>query len=341
MLKPFPIALAVAFGLVATSCENEVELLDGSAPTPIVYGLYNQNAATQTLSLTKTFGFAEGAGAIESAATADSVYYDPESVTVTVTGPGGETVATRFSAADEGVVRGPGDFPGEPNFLYRFDTTGLGLGTGDDLMLEVTRVDDGAVIARAVTPRLPSIIFQVGRFPPSNYPLTATREQGFSWRITGDEEARDLVSILEVGFNIAYLETGPNGTEARELYFPAATNIRGDVRANIDLRSVYAFLEARLEADPQITRRFRYMQLVVTGGSESFENYQILLQANSGITSTQELPPFSNIEGGIGLYGSITQFRQDTFGTLTPGAFDALFGLDGDRFGVGDLNFEP
>lgn len=341
----FAPALAAAALLALTACDNDVELLGDDPAVPVVFGAFNSVDDLQTVSVTKTFRFAEGAGAREAAMTPDSVYFAVEDLAVIATNlsTGATTTAERFDASAEGIARAPGAFPTAPNFAYRYDAEVLELEPGDSLELRLER--SGADPALVRLPVLPELGYVRSREPPERYALTAENEFTTNWRVDVDEpEDADALSLFEVGFNFAYLETDAAGaTRAKTLYWPAATNrtATGDSRprstASIDMSVLFDVLLGELDSIPGGSRRFRYLQIVITGGDQSFVDYLDLLRANTGITSTQELPPFSNVENALGLYASITQLSQDTFATLSPASFDMLFTDDE----LAPLNFRP
>ena len=332
----FPILACAAAALLA-GCDNDVDLLSGEAPLPVVYGVFNATDSVQLISVTKTFAFAEGGGARESAQTPDSVYYGTEEVTVTVANArtGQSLPAERLPAAELGVERESGDFAVAPNFVYRYSSVGLDLQPGDAVEVAVERA--GELIGTARADVLPELTFIQARRPPERVGFTSELDYSLSWR-RGEAAANEL-AVYELGFVFAYLETDAAGaTVAREVYWPAATGLSAEVNAaGVPINGFFDFLAANLPADPDLTRRFRYVQVVITGGDEDFVAYAELLRANAGITATQQLPPFTNVDGGLGLYAGITQLRQDTFGTLTPASFDELF--DGER--LQPLNFVP
>lgn len=329
--------LAAALALVLLACDNEIDLLSREAPLPVVYGVFDPSDSTHLVSVTKTFAFAEDGGAREAALEADSVYYDPEEVAVVVENPrnGRRVVAERLAAADEGVERAPGDFGVEPNVFYRFESGSLAVVPGDELLLAIERDAERLATARADV--LPELSFLRAR-PPAQRIAFSGEDPTYALSWVRGEAAAGELAVYELGFVFAYVERDDAGRAvARELYFPAATGLDADVNAaTISVAGFYDFLAARIPVAPDVSRAVRYVQLVITGGDEDFVAYAELLRANAGITATQQLPPFTNVDGGLGLYAGITQLRQDTFGTLTPDSFDEL--REGERTRA--LNFD-
>jgi len=334
--------LPILLSLLVIGCDNEVELLESEPAVPIVYGVYNSSQQFQELTITKTFRFAEGEGARESAATPDSVYYSPDQFALVVsrTDTAAEVIAERFNASDEGIVREAGDFSTDTNIAYRFDSAPLDVQPGQSVRLSL-QLDDRE-IASVEQVRLPRLAFPFSPPLTTSYAVTSERPTTFRWEIV-DRQFQSLIRTVEVGFNFAFTETRNGETSSRVLYWAGARDLteQNSTFASVRLDGLFAFLRGALDVDPTVTRDFDYLQLVITAGDQSFRDYRTLLDANRGITSTQELPPFSNIEGGIGLYGSITQLRQDPGARLSTAGFDALYGRDGDPFGMLPYNFQP
>ena len=331
----------LAFGiLLLTACENEVNLLEDTPPVPIVYGVYNSSLDEQIIAITKTFRFAPGAGALESAATPDSIYFSAEELAVKITNLTKDisVLAERFNAFDEGLVRNDGVFPVNPNIAYRFSTSALRGSVGDEFQLEITR--NGEVIAQSNFQQLPNIEFSQTRLPPTIYSLTLDQPFTFRWNPVASS-FQDLVKTVEVGFNFAYSETENGVTTEKVIYWPAGKDLAPSSTASIQLTGIFDFLNANLKKSADITRRFRYIQFIVTQGDDSFPELRALVNANRGITSTQELPPYTNVDGAVGLYSSVTQLLQDEGASLAPASFDALHAVDEDLYEVRALNFVP
>ena len=332
-----PLVPLVALVATLGGCDNEIDLLSGEAPLPVVYGAFDPADSAHLISVTKTFAFAEDGGARAAALEPDSVYYAAEELSVVVANArtDRQVLAERIDLSATEVRREPGDFSPAPNVAYRFTSGELDLQPGDELEVALERPGQRLATARADV--LPELSFLQARPPAARIAFSGEEPTyALSWR--REEDAAGELAVYELGFVFAYLERDATGrSTARELYFPAATGLSAEVNAaTISVAGFYDFLAANLPADPEVSRGVRYVQLVVTGGAEDFVAYAELLRANAGITATQQLPPFSNVDGGLGLFAGITQLRQDTFATLTPDSFDEL--REGERTRA--LNFE-
>lgn len=318
--------LLLCSSLFFFSCENEVVLLEDASPLPIVYGLYNTASQAQFVNISKSFQFGTEGGAFEAAQQEDSLYYGIDEINAYAENSrtADRATMTRVNLADQGLPRGAGVFPSTPNFFYTFDSTGLNSRPGDTIRLLIEQ--NGAILASGNAPVLPTLAFQRSREPLDQYPFSSQTPYSFSWTKEATTAIGVEIGTYEFGFNIMLTETGPNGVSEVNLYWAAGRNLDGS--SNVfrgPLSGFYDFLNGELKTSLEgYSYSVPAVKMVITGGDESFSAYRDLIQANRGITSTGELPPFSNIEGGIGLFGGITQLEQETIAGLTIDSADEL-----------------
>ena len=94
-----------------------------------------------------------------------------------------------------------------------------------------------------------------------------------------------------------------------------------DTRLNkVDL---FQYLSNRLENNPTIARKFLSFDVLVTGGGEALNDYISIGNANTGITSTQVIPTYTNLSEGYGIFSSKnSQFQEGYF--LNSSTIDSL-----------------
>ena len=328
ILRPALVALACCCVL---ACDNEVDLLSEDGGVPVVYGVIDGSRDEQLLSVTRTFRFDDGGSALASAREVDSVYYDPEELVVTAENrrTGQQTELERVDLSDGERERPEGIFAPAPNFAYRWRLSAIDGAPGDSIVV-AGRLGGEALFSAGGQLLQPLEVRNNDRFPTA-YNLIAERgTTAFRWR-RGDAGAP--IETFEIGLELDVTEF-VDGREvaSRSLYFPLESGfgLAPDANfRNVDnerFNSILGGLRVRLEADPEVTRRLDGVRAVVTGADGAFVELRALIQANSGITATQELPPFSNVEGGIGLVTTVTQLVQSTDARLTPASLDSLRG---------------
>jgi hypothetical protein len=67
---------------------------------------------------------------------------------------------------------------------------------------------------------------------------------------------------------------------------------------------MYNFLAAELEEDPTITRRIERIDIEINSGGQALKTFLDIARLNTGITSSQVQPDFSNVKNGLGLLSS-------------------------------------
>ena len=70
-------------------------------------------------------------------------------------------------------------------------------------------------------------------------------------------------------------------------------------------------------------REFSHFDIIVEGGGEEILDYRRIARANSGLTGAQELPLYSNISEGIGVFSSKYNAKYENFG-IRPETRDSL-----------------
>src|SRR5690606_24449973 len=96
-----------------------------------------------------------------------------------------------------------------------------------------------------------------------------------------------------------------------------------EVRVELEGRAFFEFLSANMESNNSTIRVFESMEDEVIAAGPEFENLLNFVRANLGITGAQEVPVFSNIEGGVGVLTSKFTAKRGNIG-LTPAALELL-----------------
>ena len=116
----------------------------------------------------------------------------------------------------------------------------------------------------------------------------------------------------------------------------SSANNNGDISMSMALpaENFYQFIAAKLEPKNGVFRKFESIDLMVRSGGPEFLEYIQLRQANSGITSTQVIPQYSNLSTGLGIFSSRNKILLEDY-EVTEGTIDSLIDSDWTR----DLNF--
>lgn len=254
--------------------------------------------------------FVSGGGdANQVAQDADALFYGPEAATVTVSTPNGNSATlTRVDGEDFGLSRDAGTFVNSPNILYRLDGSDLNLNTAESATIEVTT--DQGTTAEATTALLPEIEIRNPQTEQGINPRDYSRMTTFRWDANGPE-AR--VFDLRLYYNIREI-TNDGTNEVIDVRLEQVINrafIRPDdgdiITFQISNESIWQFIGANLDEDAPVDRIFDDFEFEITAVGSEIEELIDLSNANSGITSAQAPPLYTNVEGGLGVVTSRTK----------------------------------
>lgn len=310
--------------LVATfvSCDNDLNLITEKKDIPVVYGLLSISEEFQLIRIERAF-VDEAISALELAQDPDQLYY-PQ-LDVNLINEAGESLPfERIDGNVEGYPREDGVFATSPNTLYRAKTEDLNLVPGQTYTLQINR-GDGLPLVEATTllvdePRI------VRPTPAAKLDFDEVDDFKVSWRPA-------VPGLFDVVMHLNYFETTDTSNLAKTLTWVVANNIEGE-ELERDGNNFYTFLQGALNADERITRRFRNIDLEIVGGGEELLRYISVGQANLGITSSQDIPTYTNLSEGFGIFSSKAKATREGL-ALSKGTIDSL------RFGrfTKQLNF--
>jgi len=127
----------------------------------------------------------------------------------------------------------------------------------------------------------------------------------------------------------------PNGEIEEKLLKWNVLNNSEDSKLEVDGAAFFSFLRGALEDDSSIRRFIGPAKFELVSGNSALADYIRVGQANLGITSSGEIPIFSNISDGLGLFGSkYVDLREDI--PYTQVTLDSLIGGSITK----DLNFQ-
>ncbi len=328
-----------SFLLLATlfffsTCETDFELESEWADIPIVYAFIDQSDTAHYVRVEKAF-LEPGGDANAIAQIPDSIYYDNIGVIIEKTNSGTQFQLERVDGNAEGLPREDGPFAESPNILYKIRAKDIDLDGGDPIRLILNRSDDLPVVTADTRVLTPLELRETSPSSPVN--------MGYDRNITFVWNAGEEAQIFDFRLRIHYLETEPGGNDFQPKTLEWVLDddfLRED--PGVDRVSFafmgeqfYIFLGSALEADPAVRRVFEDFDVVVTGGGQELVDFVSIARANTGITSSQFTPTYTNVDGGLGVFTSRTEaLREDL--TLQPISLDSL------REGIytADLNFQ-
>lgn len=316
------IASLFIIGLI--SCDNTVDILDDPKDIPIVYGVLSAVDTTHYIRVEKAFA-SDNVSALDLARDPASLYYDNAIVTLV---NGGERFdLERIDATLDGYPRQQGVFAETPNILYKIRNSDINLKEGATYRLEIDRgIESLPIVSASTTIVAASEI----RTPRTNVNFDNSQFTNFSWR------EGDFSSIFDLYLDFNYRERVKGSGDP---YSPKVVRwkVASDIEtpeADVQGIQFYSFLAGAIAADDNIERIFVDIDLILDSGSSEIKEFIRVSEANLGITSSQDIPTFSNLSEGRGLFGSL--YREvKTNVQLTNKSLDSL------KMGsiTGNLNF--
>ncbi len=321
-------------GFLFTACDNELVVTDKWKDIPIVWAFLSKSDTAVYIRVEKAF-LDPNISADSIAQIADSIYYPDAVVKLKRIASGQEYTLTRVDGNLEGYPREAGAFAQFPNYLYKIKGNIINFVVGDEYQFILKR-DEHSELVTAETIILPAPVL---RNPSVGTSLLfkSNSDFTFSWTEIPDAGIYDL----QMRFN--YREKSP---ETGNLFIPLSvewTIAQGLVFAEgtatpkhlMNGGEFYNSVSANIDVVPGATRIFESIDIIVWCGGKELQTYQTITLANTGITSTQEIPEFTNLSEGKGLVTS-RNFSDNMGYGLHNQSLDSL--KNGSI--TGDLNFQ-
>lgn len=319
--------------LLFFSCENDFDIIEDPKDIPVVYGFISLSDTAQYIRLERAF-VDENISALEIAQNPDSLYYENAGVSLVRNSNNAVYQLQRVDGNLEGYVRESGVFAQSPNYLYKIHSSEIDLVGGETYTLRIERGDNFQVIEAMTVLLNNSSIKTPNPINAVTLDFDYVDKTRFIWQ--SDENA--AIHDLFIRFN--YRERGPEtGGQfiTKSVSWPVSTNINSDEeRVDVEVEGInfYSFLRGAIPVQENVERRFEDMDMIVISGGTEIQEFVAIGSANLGITSTQDVPVFSNIPEGRGIFSSRNTVMLERINLSNPS-------LDSLRNGTltRDLNF--
>lgn len=323
--------------LLFSACETDFDLEGEWKDIPVVYAFFSTQDTAHYVRVERAF-LEPGGDARAIAQIPDSIFYRADQAVVRLQIGSNDYVLERVDGAAEGYPREEGDFANAPNILYKITQSDLNLESGDRIQLSVDRGGDTEPAFAETTVLFP--------LEMANLPLTGSlnfsdynRITRVEWRATGD-----FAQVFDVRMIIRYRETNPdNPSELLDKELEWVLDQTAERDPTLSLQNIfvqneafYQYLASRLDPLEEGVRKFTAIDYQVTGSGQEIADYLTIANANIGITSSQAIPQYTNIEGGLGILSSRYQARFEGL-NLSPDSRDSLY----DGIHTRELRFVP
>ncbi|MFK7980260.1 MAG: hypothetical protein AB8G86_09790 [Saprospiraceae bacterium] len=295
------------------SCSNEFELNAPAKEIPIVYGVLSRSDDTHYIRVEKAF-IDENTSALELAQDPDALYFEEVQVELVRENNGEAFLLDRVDASQLGLAREGGIFATTPNILYKIEAEELNLQEAETYRLNIRRAADN-VLTTAITPIVGDV--RLNRPIPGDQkpPLRVVADDELTIVWAADETAK----LFDVTMIINYEELNPNDANSvvlKSLAWSLAKSVKsidGPNRVEPEGIEFYQFLNGNITVDPALQRVLKHIDLRIDAGGEELFNYINVGQANTGITSAQVIPNYTNLSSGLGIFASRNTLIESGF----------------------------
>lgn len=321
----------VAFTYFFSSCDNTLNLVEPGADVPVAYALLSSTSDEQFIRVER--GFIDPLRpASEIAQIADSLYYPSAVVRLVNETQNTSFVLEQVDAKSLGYNREEGFFLTDPNFIYYHLGSETDFRPGDRVTFELQREEGDEPVTASIN-LLDTLLISTPK-PNANINIPTQADYRIQWANFGENPA----ILYSVNYYIHYEEA--NLLDEEPEFEPKVIRWRlGEVREETILSiagiEFYKFLGTNLEKNENLVRTFEYMDAEFVYSGEELVKYLDFINANTGITSSQPIPPYTNLSDGLGLIAERNvQYVRNVF--LSNSTQDSL------RFGqfTKDLGFQ-
>ena len=323
--------LLLVLGLFSLlSCDNELDLVSDYKDIPVVYGILSLPQDEQFIRIEKAF-IDPTTSALDIAQNPDSLYYENINVSILHEGSGTVYDLERVDGGDYDLPRDIGVFASDPNVLYKSEEGIFYPESGETYTLQIQRNNIDTLVTSTIVMINEPRIVRPSQTGTSSLNFDYVQPTTLKWN------GGDNAGLYDLSFEIHYRErnlSDGGNFENKSFTWNIANNFEGEVYELLGL-NFYGALASNLEVNENLERRFRFVDMILSLGGEEVKEYVRIGQANSGLTSSQDIPVFSNLSEGRGLFSSSQESRNNEI-QVTVMTLDSIVNGQFTK----DLNFE-
>lgn len=317
-MNTFKLFLPILLMLSFFSCSNELKVAAEWENIPVVYALIDMKEDVNYFRVEKAFIDPEISGQ-DIAQISDSLYYGPDVlVRLTNTRNTNSVILERVNLEDEGFIREDGDFATSPNIGYKLFTADLDMSADDLIEFELLGPNE-TVYTSGQTRVVGAYTIPDGQ--PGD-PMRFIEERDASFGIRSEEQsARFFDCRLFINYDEEKTDNPGVFTPKRLEWIIEQGLIRKKSSGTDLFRSLtvfkvageefYKYLAAEIPEDPTVARYYRGIDIRYDAGGEELLNYINIGLANTGITSNQLIPTYTNLNNdALGVFSSRTTTRN-------------------------------
>lgn len=296
--------LFLFFVLILTllqGCKQDFKLTAPYKEEMVIYGLVSQqDNPNHYIRIQK--GYLLEGNAYMAAGITDSIYY-PNILKVAFTGSNANYLLTRVDGSTIGLSEDTGIFANTPNYLYSFYGN-LNGGT----TYTITVID--TVSRDTVTAQTTTIGSFVISSPQAGAKIPLSNDNPFTTTFSADANAAIFDLTIRLYYN-EYSITSNTLTKDTFIDIPAfrsvtpSTTGTGTTNAAITEDAIVKYMANNIPVNTNIYRQFESMDFNFSAGGTELAKFLTAQSAQvNSLASSDALPPYTNINGGLGLFSS-------------------------------------
>lgn len=308
-----------------SACTTDFDVTSDWEEQTVVYGFLDASQPNQYIRISKAF-LGDG-NAYEMAQNADSLYHQ-QTISVSLERYKNNNLLstqtlTKVNASDENIVKEEGIFANNPYILFKanqpltanFDYK-LNINTGKNLVSATTPVIGNFNVIRPISEKEISLI--------SNYTIKF--------------DYTSLAYLYDVDVFINYYEEYMEGNDSivvlKTIKWDALKNMLSSEHLNNNVialelsgDSFFDFLSNKLSESANnsqiISRTLESLDIAIHATTEAVYKYNSAILAQSGLTSSQNLVYYTNINNGLGIFASRYSKKVESV-FLSPATLDSI-----------------
>lgn len=306
-MKHFRIIAVLFLAFTSWTCSTDFVLEAEWKDIPVVYAFLDPTDEAHYIRVEKAF-LQEGGDAREIAQIADSLYYDNATVQLQKIGSSILYTLERVDGNLEGLPREDGVFATAPNYLYKILQSDINLEGGDEVRFILNRGDDLPPVTSEIVMLNPIAPLQNQPPNPINF---STYERAINISFNPGPHAE----LFDIRWVVHYLENTPENPqqfESKQVTWVLESKLEREEGATnsvlyrVKSENFYLFLSGAIDPATDRVRKFEGIDIQITAVGEELANYLRVSSANLGITSSNQVPVYTNISEGRGLFTSRT-----------------------------------
>jgi len=303
------ILILISIFSFSISCNEDFQVTEDWKDVPVIYGFIDRTDQAHYIRVEKLF-VDENKSAVEIAQIADSLYYANAKVSLYSYRLKTDYQLTRVDGNAEGFQRNPGPFATAPNYLYKIEASKIPLLGGDTVQFRLDRFENKPLVTSTIV-LVKDIAFTAPSRDTREITFKPDISQTFSWNLVGGAH------IYSFEIKVDVLETNKVTGDTKIVTIPWVF-LRKSLKNSVIVQGIefYRLLKENLLIDPSIQREISNLRFMVKIGGVEIYDFDSVINANTGITASQEIPRYTNMSEGFGLFSSIYTHNRN-FG-ITP-----------------------